>query len=217
MILDLSEYYHDIQSEFGEDGILYCLFRLLGHHKIPTYLNVSRHFTRKNGIMNLVRTFGFRNVTHTRVESTLESMKETAFRYPYLDLLRVTRCDGVEYWLVKAILERVRPIVICCDVNLYEKPVSVPYVPLHKRDDLLGDPNYRGVSLSALCAYLSKQKYTFAGVSKHAVRAFFVRNDLVPRGITFSTCSNLSDLPSVKYARTVRWNLVSKKLWITIV
>jgi hypothetical protein len=217
MKIDLSAYCHDIHSDFGEDGILYSLFRLIGHYKLPTYLNVSSHFTRKNGLLYLIRTFGFRNVTSTRVESTLESMKETPLRYPYVDLLRMTRCDGVEYWLIKALIERgVYPNVICCDVNLYEKSVSVPYVPLHKRADVLCDPNYRGASVSALCAFLCKKKYTFAGVSKHSVRAFFVRSDVLPRDVSF-VAPVWDDFPSVRYARTHRWDLVSKKLWITIV
>jgi hypothetical protein len=211
----ISDYYHDLFSDLGEDGILFCLFRLLGHYKNPTYLNVCTHFTRKNGIRNLVDMFAFKNNTHARVESTLECMQTISFRFPHLDLLRVTLCDGVEYWLVKALIERgVRPTVICSDVNLYEKSLSVPYVPPSKRKDVL-DRNYRGASIEAFRLFLDKHGYTYVGVCKYAALAYFVLQALVPKDVTFVK-PNLDDFVGVRYARSIRWGHVAKKFWITI-
>ena len=211
----ISDYCHNIYSNFGEDGILFCLFRLIGHHKNPTYLNVCSHFPRKNGIQNLIKVFAFKNSTRTRVESTIECMQTIPFTSPHLDLLRVSLCDGVEYWLMKALIERgVRPIVICCDINFYEKSLSVPYVPPSKRKEIL-DADYRGASVDAFRSFLDKHGYVYAGVSKHAVTAYFVFRALVPEHVTFVE-PNLEDLPSVRHARSIRWSRVSKKFWITI-
>lgn len=211
----ISDYFHDIHSDFGEDGILYCLFRLIGHYKNPSYLNVCTHFTRKNGILNLVNMFSFKNSTCTRVESTIECIKKIQLVSPHLDLLRVTSCDGVEYWLVKALIERgVHPTVICCQINLFEGSLSVPYVPPNKRKEVL-DANYRGASIAAFRSFLDKHGYIYVGVCKHAVMAYFVFQALIPTHVRFVE-PNLDNLPSVRHARSIRWSRVSKKFWITI-
>lgn len=211
----LSDYFHNIYSDFGEDGILFCLFRLIGHFNNPTYLNICTHFPRKNGILNLVKMFSFKNSTNTRVETTIDHMKGIQLASPRLDLLRVTLCDGVEYWLVKALIERgVRPSVICCDINLFERSLSVPYVPPIKRKEVL-DANYRGASIAAFRSFLGKHGYVYVGVCKHAVMAYFVFQALIPKQVTFVE-PNIDQLPSVRHARSIRWTRVSKKFWITI-
>lgn len=213
--ITISDYFHNIYSNFGEDGILFCLFRLIGHHKNPTYLNVCTHFPRKNGIQNLIKVFGFKHNTNQRVETTIEFMQNIQFRFPYLDLLRVTLCEGVEYWLVKALIERgVRPLVIACDINFFEKSLSVPYVPPTKRNEIL-NADYRGATIDAFRLFLDKNGYSYVGVCKHAVTAYFVFRSYIPEQVEFIE-PDITNLPIVRHARSIRWPRVSKKFWITI-
>lgn len=216
MIINLPDYYHDIHSCFGEDGVLYCVFRIIGLHKVPTFMNITNNYTRKNIFETLIRLFKFESNIEKPAVCTIYDVREIPLRHPNtLDVVGINS-GGVEYWLLRALLERVEPNVICCRINHViplKQSVSAPYVPDHKRTELF-DNNYYGVSLGGLRTLLGKE-YLFIGVSRFAAFAFFVRKALIPHDVEFKEM-NLQDIPAVKYAQENRWPLVSNKFWITI-
>ena len=216
MIINLPDYYHNIHSGFGEDGVLYCVFRIIGLHKVPTFINITNRYTRKNIFETFIRLFKFESNIKKPAVCTIDDIREISFRHPNtLDLVGINS-GGVEYWLLRALLERVKPNVICCRINHViplEQSVSAPYVPDNKRAELF-DNNYNGVSLGGLKTLLGKE-YVFIGVSRFAVFAFFVKKALVPPDVEFKEM-NLKDISAVKHAQEHRWPLVAKKFWITI-
>lgn len=215
MLIYLPDYYHDIYSRYGEDGVLYCLFKLIGLHTVPTYINISHTFTRKNIFENLIRMFKFESNVSQRVVCTMDDIRFVPFRYPTVDLVMVDT-GGVDYWALRTLMERnVSPSVICCRFNHVipmDMSVTAPYVSDYKRKEIF-DANYNGVSLGGLRTLLGHE-YLLAGVSRFAVYAFFVRRALISeKHVQFA---DIPDMPALKYARDHRWPLVSKKLWIQV-
>lgn len=216
MIINIPDYYHDIHSGFGEDGVLYCVFRIIGLHKVPTFINITNKYTRTNIFETFIRLFKFESNIQKPVVCTIDDIREIPMRNPNtVDLVGINS-GGVEYWLLRALLERVKPNVICCRINHViplERSVSAPYVPDHKRNELF-DNNYHGVSLGGLKTLLGKD-YLFIGVSRFAIYGFFVKKVLIPPDVEFKEM-NLRDIPAVKHAQENRWHLVANKFWITI-
>lgn len=214
MLIHLPDYYYDIHSSFGEDGVLYCLFKLIGLHTVPTFININHTITKKNIFENLINMFNFVSIVSDRVVCTMDDIRFVPFRYSTLDLALIDT-GGVEYWALRTLLERESPSVICCRFNHViplDKSVTVPYVPEYKRTDLF-DVNYYGVSLGGLRTLLDPE-YILVGVSRFSVYAFFVKRGLISeKHIQFT---NIPEEPAVRYALEHRWPLVSKKLWITV-
>jgi hypothetical protein len=147
---------------------------------------------------------------------TMDDIQYRPLRFPVLDLVKVNT-GGVDYWLLRALLDRVHPNIICCRFNHVipvEKSVTVPYVPEYKRTELF-DVNYNGVSLGALKTLLSKHDYQFVGVSRFAVFAFYVKRELIPIHYKFIV-PDLNEIPAIRYALTKRWPLVSSRFWIQV-
>lgn len=210
MLLHLHDFYYDIHSKLGEDGILYCIFKLIGVYT-ETFLSIS-----KTEHKSLQTHFGFASIVDPPVAHTMEYVRNTPFKTDTLDLL-VLDAGGVEYWLLRSVLERISPNVICCRFNHVipaDRSVTVPYVPESKRNELF-DVNYFGLSLGALRTVLNAEEYVFVGVSRFAVYAFFVKRALLPRNVTFSE-PNLNEIPAIRYAREHRWPKVSNKFWIVV-
>lgn len=209
MILHLPDFYYDIHSKFGEDGVLYCIYKLIGVFS-NTFLSISKTENK-----SLQTHFGFTSIVDQPVSHTMEYIQNTSFKENMLDLL-VLDAGGVDYWILRSVLERLLPNVICCRFNHVipaDRSVTVPYVPEYKRKELF-DVNYFGLSLGALRTMLSNE-YVFVGVSRFAVYAFFVKRNLLPANVTFSE-QDLNEIPAIRYAREHRWPKVSNKFWILV-
>lgn len=235
----LYEYYHDIYSNYGEDGLLFCIFRLIGWNKKPMFVNLSNVFTRKNMFLNLVKMFKFgSNVPATfndgKADCTLEGAKALCahLKYPYIDLLHVNT-DGMEYWMLKTFLNECegvgsKPRVIVCKINniLLAKPLTVPYVPPEKRQGMF-DANYVGASVAAVHTLL-RSDYAFVGTTRFATHAVYVKSTCIPGPHTGdpSGLKTTFHLPTfdeyfrlfrnVKHGFDNRWPLVQNKFWITV-
>lgn len=237
--IHMDEYYHDIYSNYGEDGMLFCIYRLIGWNKVPVFVNLSNVFTRKNMFLNLIKMFKFVSsvpITFNdgKVDCTLEGAKAlySHLKYSYIDLLNVNT-DGVEYWMLKSFLQECKtidskPNVIVCKINniMGSKPLTVPYVPPEKREDVF-DTNYIGASIAAIHTLL-KSDYEFVGTTKYATQAVYVKTRRIPGPhtgdpsglkITFylpTFDEYFEKFKNVKYGFRNRWPLAQKKFWITV-
>lgn len=233
------EYYHNIYSNYGEDGLLFCIFRLIGWHKVPVFVNLSNVCTRRNLFLNLIRMFKFvsgvpLSFNDGKAECTLQGAKAlySHLRYPHIDLLHVNT-DGVEYWILKAFLQEFesihsKPNVIVCKINniIGTKPLTAPYVPPELRGGVF-DHNYVGASVAALHTLL-KSDYAFVGTTKYATHAVYVKTRCIPGPHTGdpSGLKTTFHLPTfdeyfelfknVHYGFQHRWPLVQSKFWITV-
>ena len=234
------EYYHNIYSNYGEDGLLFCIFRLIGWHKVPVFVNLSNMYTRKNMFLNLIKMFKFvSSVPMTfndgKVECTLAGAKAlySNLRYSYIDLLHVNT-DGMEYWMLKTFLQECegvdsKPNVIVCKINSIigsRKPLTVPYVPPAKRGSVF-DANYVGTSVAAVHTLL-KSDYEFVGTTQYATHAVYVKARCIPGPHTGdpSGLKTTFHLPTfdeyferfnnVQYGIMRRWPLVQSNFWVTV-
>lgn len=236
----MNEFYYDIYSSYGEDGVLFCVFKLIGCNKVPVFVNLSNQFTRKNIFLNLIKMFKFVSgvpltFNNGRVECTLEGAKAlySNLRYPYIDLMYVNT-DGMEFWMLKTFLQEcestsVKPNVIVCKINNiidHSKSITVPYVPSEKRSSMF-DTYYIGASISAIHTLL-KSDYEFVGTTKYATHAIYVKSICIPGPCTGdpSGLKTTFHLPTfeeyfelfqnVKHGHRSKWPLVSNKFWVTV-
>lgn len=219
--IDLTDYYHDIHSRYGEDGILFCIFRLIGLYRpVSTFLNLSDARRKENMFMNLIKMFGFVSARSMScpLDLTLQGVKDMKLRFDDrpLDLLFVCAGDGsVEYWLTKTVVQDNgwRPNVLVVRVNhvvgTADESVTVPYTHVAKRATLF-DEEYYGTSAKAL-DHLLGAEYTRAGFSRYGKYAFYVKTSLIPAHVRFGHASN-------PFPHTYdRWSRLKRtKFWVRI-
>lgn len=137
-----------------------------------------------------------------------------------LDLL-IMDMDGVDYWILKTIMEtnQYKPRVICVeyqDIIGPERALTVPYDPNFncRLYDYTEGPNYAGASLQAFIKLL-KEDYAFVGCEALGFNGFFVRRDLLavsglPEMVDVKPCF---EIEKVKRGMEQRWPRVNHMNW----
>ncbi len=112
-----------------------------------------------------------------------------------LDLL-VIDLDGMDFWIWQA-LGQFRPRIVVAEVNpaLGAESITLAYQGDFVRPDNIP---FAGTSLPAMIGLGRRLGYRFVGTERFGINAFFVRDDLVPEGLTEPTVQSVLAMPSVK-------------------
>lgn len=183
-----------VYSQTGEDGILEAIFELIG----PTSrylvdigagdgcnLSNTRLLLERGWHGALFDAAYGADVHQERI--TAENVCEVLARYRVpreFDLLSLD-IDGIDWYVLRALLRCHRPRVCVCEINgqLPEEPaVTIQYDPAHNFDGT----DYYGASLGAF--RLLAQQYRLHAVHvEQALNAFFVLDELLPPDFTPAT------------------------------
>lgn len=216
----LFDYYYDVHSEFGEDGVIYFFVKSLNiRNRKHTFLNLCENFSRKNMFLFCIKHLNFKSslpLSHAKVECTTEGVKEVLKHVDSVYLLCVNTL-GVDYWMLDTYFRhcnaKQKPVIVFCKMNPaipFEKSVSVPYAKTEARKKNY-DKHYTGASLSAVNNRL-KSDYTFVGTTRNATFAVFVSNTYVVGNVSY----DLYRFPNTIYAQKNIWPTVSRKFWVNI-
>ena len=112
-----------------------------------------------------------------------------------LDLL-VIDLDGMDFWIWKA-LGQFRPRIVVTEVNpaLGDELLTLAYQGDFVRPDNIP---FAGTSLPAMVSLGRQLGYRFVGTERFGINAFFVRDDLVPEGLTEPSIQSVLARPSVR-------------------
>ncbi len=198
----LNRYELKVFSQFGEDGIIWEIFRRIGTTNryfveigVEAGENNTLHLLLNgwqgswiDGSEKLVQEVN--DSIGTLIEQkklsvmssfiTKENVGElfASLKVPKeLDFLSID-IDGNDYWIL-TVLKKFSPRVICTEYNAFFGPEAkwiMPYDPAYIH---AGSIHY-GASLSAF-EQLLKKEYSLVACSFAGTNAFFVRNDLVKR------------------------------------
>ena len=218
----LFDYYYDVHSEFGEDGIMYFFVKTLNIQNRPrTFLNICEHFKRKNMFWFSVQHLGFKSCVPLRHNQGKVECTQTGIIALLRDISSVyvmcINTNGVDYWLLDTYLRRCKkeqkPIIIFCKINTnipFEQKYTVPYTPTSNRSNYYTGVYY-GASLGAINVRL-RNDYTFVGTTRNATFGVFVSNTYVTGNVSFQTFL----FPNVIHAQKQELWKKTNKMWITV-
>jgi hypothetical protein len=199
----LSDAEFKVFSQFGDDGIIQYLVRLLEplEHRfiefgVQDYSESNTRFLLLNdNWRGLVIDGSPRHVEHIRSQEYFwrhdlaavsafvdrdnvnALFRDHGFAGP-LGLLSVD-IDGNDYWVWEAI-DAVEPAVVVCEYNAVfgaSRAVTVPYQPSFQRTRAHYSNLYWGASLQALCLLARRKGLAFVGANSAGNNAYFVRRD----------------------------------------
>jgi len=188
---NLSHKARRVYSQSGEEGILETLFESVGTTNKclvdigagdGTALSNTRLFLEHGWHGARFDANYAKDVNQERIDA--ENVCDILAKYNVpgeFDLLSLD-VDGIDWWILRALLRQYSPRVVVCEVNptLPEyPPVVIEYNPNHRFDEC----NYFGGSLSAFVRLMEAKHYTCVWVHE-SFNAFFVRKDLLPEGWT---------------------------------
>ena len=90
--------------------------------------------------------------------------------------------DGNDYWVWKAINDKINPAIIVAEYNSFfgaERKVTVPYDPNFIRTNAHYTKIYYGASIAALTTLAQERGYKLVASNKSGNNIFFVREDLM--------------------------------------
>jgi hypothetical protein len=185
-------------SQYGEDGIIQFLVRLLGDRISHTFVEFGVQDYREANTLFLAMNNGWRGTVIDADAAYIDLIKARGLAWKYgveaicaeitpenindvlpsgdLGLLSID-VDGIDWHLWKALA--IRPAIVVIEYNRLlplNRPVVVPRV--HSVSNVGAHKWYSGASLSAMNVLAQDIGYSFVGVESHQVNAFFVRNDL---------------------------------------
>lgn len=220
----LFDYYYDIHSEYGEDGIIYFFVKSLNIQNRPrTYLNICENFKRKNMFLLSIQHLGFKScvpLSHNqgKVECTQSGVVSLLRDISSVYILCINT-RGVDYWLLDSYIRNCKleqkPVIIFCKINPnipFDKKLTVPYTPPESRSNYY-TPVYYGASLGAIHARLEKD-YTFVGTTRNATFGVFVSKVYVTGNVYYDTFL----FPNVIHSQKKNhWQQIPKnRMWITV-
>lgn len=223
-IMRLFDYYHDVHSEYGEDGILYFFVKSLNIQNRPkTFLNICDLFKRKNMFLFCIQHMGFKScvpLSHNqgKVECTLSGIKSLLREIQSVYIMCINT-RGVDFWLLDTYMrnckQEQKPVILFCKINAivpFDKRVTVPYTPIPNRKEYYTQV-FTGASLDAIHTCVRKD-YTFVGTTRNATFAVFVLKHYVVGNVMYETYM----FPQVIHARKQhRWNQpIPNKMWIQV-
>jgi hypothetical protein len=206
----LKDYEFRVFSQWGEDGILQHLTRVVEIRE-KTFIEFGVEDFFESNCRFLMMKDNWSGFVLDGSAANIRRLKESYFYWKYEllavdafimkdninDLLKRSGfgedlgilsidLDGNDYHVLEAVTG-FRPRILICEYNAVFGPtrrITVPYDAGFVRTRKHHSSLYYGASLSAI-VYLAKEKgYSFAGTNSAGNNAFFVRNDLLNENIT---------------------------------
>lgn len=202
---DLRDHEFKVFSQWGEDGIIQFLTRVI---EVPnrTFIEFGvgdfsesncRYLMEKDDWKGFVLDGSGRDIRRLRgfpffwkhqleaVEAflTRENIEGLLARSGFpadLGLLSID-VDGIDYHLLEAITA-FTPRILVCEYNPVfggERKITVPYDPAFRRTEKHFSNLYFGASLGAIAWLAERKGYALVGTNSTGSNAFFVRRDLV--------------------------------------
>ena len=203
---DLKEYEYKIFSQWGEDGIIQRLVKMIAFEN-KTFIEFGvedffesncRYLLMKNNWSGFVIDGSHENMDKLRrayfywkydincinAFVTRENINELLMKSGFEKKLGILSIDidGNDYWVWEAI-NVVSPAVTILEYNARfgaDRAVTVPYKANFMRTKEHYSNIYYGASLTALCLLGKRKGYAFVGCNSAGNNAFFVRGDLKP-------------------------------------
>jgi hypothetical protein len=233
-------------SQNGEDGILLCIFSLIGTHK-RTCIEICAGDGIECNSANLILNHGWTGLLVDGDEENVSRGKRfyashpDTFSFPPqfvhawvdretvndliekhgfrgdIDLLSLD-LDGVDYWIWEAI-EVVRPRVVVAETQCIwgsDCSVSVPYRQDFSSPLIQGFGVYSGASLPAFVRLGKRKGYRLVGTQALGFNAFFIREDLGAEFLPEVSPESCLDRPFVHWAMRELLPLVRDKEWVEV-
>jgi hypothetical protein len=206
---DLKDFEYKIFSQWGEDGIIQRLIKLIGV-KPNSFIEFGvedfsesncRYLLMKDNWSGFVMDGSAANIDRLRNayyfwrydlkakcafitrENINALIAESGFGVE-VGILSID-IDGNDYWVWEAI-NTVSPAIMIVEYNAgfgADRAVTVPYKADFFRTAEHYSSLYYGASLPALCSLGKRKGYSFVGCNSAGNNAFFVRQDLRPTGL----------------------------------
>jgi hypothetical protein len=111
--------------------------------------------------------------------------------------------DGNDYWILDA-LALVKPRLLIVEYNALfgaARNITVPYDARFEKQKAHHSGLYFGASLGALAALAARKGYSLVATESSGVNAFFVRNDLLGSGLSARTVADAFHDTNVRQSR----------------
>jgi hypothetical protein len=230
---DIRSYEFKIFSQWGEDGIIQHLTRVV-EIKNKTFIEFGvedffesncRYLMTKDSWRGYVIDGSLRNIarlknSHFFWKHQLEAncafitrsninqlLEQSGFDYD-LGILSID-LDGMDYFVLEAITNY-KPRILICEFNPVfgaTRKVTVPYKDNFNRTSAHYSNLYGGASLSAVTHLAKKKGYSLVGTNSAGQNAFFVRQDLVNENLMVMTAEEAYTNPNFRESRDLRGSL----------
>ena len=201
----IQDYEFKVFSQWGEDGILQYLTRVIPiTHKTFLEFGVGNFF--ESNCRYLMAKDNWRGLVIDGSAANMAQLKRSSFYWKHhliavdafitkdninallaqsqfdadVGILSVD-LDGNDYFVLDAI-DTFTPRILICEYNAVFGPtrtISVPYDPSFDRTRAHSSNLYWGASLPAMTYLANKRGYSLVGTNAAANNAFYVRNDLL--------------------------------------
>ena len=224
---DLNACEFKVFSQFGEDGIIQRLMRLVPianrtfiEFGVENFAESNCRFLMMNdnwrgfvmdgsakrvaAIRKLPDMWKF-DLTAKAAFVTRENVNELLASSGFdadVGLLSID-VDGNDYWILDAIAP-VNPRILVVEYNALFGPtrsITVPYDAKFAKQKAHHSGLYFGASLSALAAVAARKGYSLVATESSGVNAFFVRNDLLGGGLVARTVAEAYHDTNVRQSR----------------
>jgi hypothetical protein len=201
----LTDYAFKIFSQWGEDGIIQYLIRVV-EIRYHTFIEFGvEDFTESNcrfllmkdnwsgyvidgsskNIERLRNSYYFWKHDLVAINSfiTRENINDLILESGFSEDIGILSIDldGIDYYVFETI-RSINPRILICEYNAVfgvTRKISVPYDPDFNRRRKHFSNLYYGASLSAITFIANRKGYSLVGINPAGSNAFFVRNDLV--------------------------------------
>lgn len=201
----IQDYEFKVFSQWGEDGILQYLTRVIPmEHKTFLEFGVGNFF--ESNCRFLMTKDNWRGLVIDGSAANMAQLKRSSFYWKHhlmavdafitkdninallaqsqfaadVGILSVD-LDGNDYYVLDAI-DTFTPRILICEYNAVfgaTRKISVPYDPSFDRTTAHFSNLYWGASLAAMTHLANKRGYSLVGTNTARNNAFFVRNDLL--------------------------------------
>ncbi len=233
-------------SQNDEDGILLCIFSLIGT-KNRLFAEIGAGDGMENNTANLAIHHGWHGLqvdnnpaNANRARRFYSKIKDTTTYPPQILQIFITSeninrvleqqgfrgeidlfsidIDGTDYWIWEA-LETVSPRVVVVETPTIWGPDNAKTVP-NEPDFVRGSKgrpkDFYGASLLAFVRLGQRKGYHLVGVSKYGTNAFFVRDDLRHLALPEISPQNCFSHPRAREGIRHRLPLVENEPWVDV-
>lgn len=229
----LADYEFKVFSQWGEDGILQYLSKVI-EFKHKTFIEFGvESFTEANCRFLLMKD-NWSGFVIDGSSSNIAKLKGSYFYWKYQieavdafitkdninDLLAKSRfdedlgilsidIDGNDYFILEAI-NAARPRILICEYNDTfgaTRKISVPYDPAFFRTRKHFSNLYYGASLPAITFLANRKGYSLVGTNSNGCNAFYVRNDSLNERVRVLTAAQAFSPSKIRQSRDERGNL----------
>ncbi len=243
---DFADTEYRINSQNGEDGILWYIFSLIGKTNRRA-VEICAADGMQCNTANLIINDGWEallfdgdpanvakgNVFYGNHPDTFthpprfvqawidaEGVNELVQRNGFegeIDLLSID-LDGVDYWIWK-VLTVVRPRVVVIEAQVIwgtDRAVTVPYRRDFRAEHVDGFGVYSGASLPALVKLGKEKGYRLIGAQRYGFNAFFLRDDIAPELVPEVSAAQCLTHPFVATVRRRFLEKISAMDWVEV-